>query len=340
MICGSHCSGWAVEGLALEKLAVPHCHRFACDIDHEVRTLLRDNFDIPLIFQDLRTPETLKFSPQVDVYVCGFPCQPFSAEGKNEGMADPRANVLVNLLQYLQEKPPVVFCLENVVGFTAGRHHASFCLFLKHIREMKDARNDPLYVLGWQILNSADFALPQRRRRVYVVGLRADRYGPKHGNPNFGWPSPVACPGLERFLSTPEEFAASKTPCNLKTKAASRNLAKVFTRLLQKGVDPLRTAAVADLGAGPKRMSYGIDICPTLTASRCAALGSYYVTSLQRPLSVLELARLQGVDLARFKHPIAEHHMGRVIGNAMSVTVTAAIFRQALPAVGLTRPWV
>ncbi len=338
--CGSHCSGWGVEGLALEKLAVPHVHLFACDINHEVRTLLRDNFAIPLIMQDLRDPDTLSESPHVDVYVCGFPCQPFSKEGKNDGMADPRANVLVNLLRYLQEKPPVVFCLENVVGFASGQHRPSFHLFLKHIREMKDATNAPLYMLGWKILDSADFGLAQRRRRVYVVGLRADRYGPKHGHPPFSWPSPVACPGLQTFFDTPETFAASGTPCKLTTTGAQRNLGKAFAKLLAKGLDPLTTTAVVDLGMGPKRANFAVDRSPTLTASRCASPGSYYVTSLRRPLSVSELARLQGIELTRFNKPLAPRHMGQVIGNAMSVTVTAAIFKQALPAVGLTKPWV
>ena len=75
---GSHCSGWCSEGLALENLNLPHQHAFASDKDPSVQTLLKMSFDIGLFFPNMMSQEAISFAPTVDIYVCGFPCQPWA----------------------------------------------------------------------------------------------------------------------------------------------------------------------------------------------------------------------------------------------------------------------
>ena len=54
--------------------------------------------------------------PDIDLYVCGFPCQPFSNAGKGKGLEDKRGNVFFSCLDVIKTKKPKYFILENVKG--------------------------------------------------------------------------------------------------------------------------------------------------------------------------------------------------------------------------------
>ncbi len=58
-------------------------------------------------------------APAVDVHVAGFPCQPFSIFGLQQGFADKkgRGDVVWSLIEYIELKLPKIFVLENVKGF-------------------------------------------------------------------------------------------------------------------------------------------------------------------------------------------------------------------------------
>ncbi len=337
MTCGSHCSGWSAEGLALEQLNIPHRHLFACDTDPAVLKLLKRSFNIGHIFRDSNDPATIAASPAVDFYVCGFPCQPFSAAGRNHGLADSRTNVIASLLQYLRSKPPKCFCLENVSNL--GRMHAEVLHnILAVLHGIVDNRGRPVFVLSYKTLDTADFGLPQRRRRIYIVGMRTDCYGTAHGNPEFAWPPAAACPAIAAFLATdcPQETDSSSTLIH--TATLERNLGKGFAKLASRFRGGLPDAII-DVGAGPNRSCMGIGVCPTITAGRAAAHG-YFWTTRGRTLTTSEMARLQGVDLERFQDAgLTDQQLGRLIGNAMSVPVVVQLLRSMLPAVGLTHAW-
>ena len=105
-------------------------------------------------------------TPKVDVYSGGFPCQPFSAEGKGEGMQDTQGRGLVvkSMLEYISiHRPPVVF-LENVTALLRSKHIGlAMYIFIK----LRKA----VYNVGIGKMITKDHGLPQSRPRVYMVAL-------------------------------------------------------------------------------------------------------------------------------------------------------------------------
>lgn len=119
----SSCTGLATEEFALRcVLKLPVKHLFMCDSCPHVQKYLWQNFPQVPLLSSVESPEHLA-APRADVYVAGFPCQPFSAAGLNHGMADSRAGpVLSSVLAYIQRRRPTVFVLENVKNLLSAKH--------------------------------------------------------------------------------------------------------------------------------------------------------------------------------------------------------------------------
>ena len=108
--------------MALENIGVQWKSKFRCDNDADVILTMKANFQSEIIYVDLTQRDNRK-APQVDIYIAGFPCQPFSSAGKQQGFNDEkgRGNLFTHILDYLSSQRPKVFILENVVGFDAQK---------------------------------------------------------------------------------------------------------------------------------------------------------------------------------------------------------------------------
>ena len=73
----------------------------------------------------------------MDLYVAGFPCQPFSIAGHQKGFDDERGKIVNYVLRHIQQNMPKMFILENVKGFTTlngGQYVQQTVQFLKQIK--------------------------------------------------------------------------------------------------------------------------------------------------------------------------------------------------------------
>lgn len=105
--------------------------------------------------------------PSFDVLAGGFPCQPFSSIGKREGFHHKTQGTLFfHIAEIIRTKQPKAFILENVVGLLThdeGRTYGTI---------MEVLEKELGYTVIPKVLNSADFGVPQERRRLYFVGFR------------------------------------------------------------------------------------------------------------------------------------------------------------------------
>ncbi len=121
-----------------------------------------------------------------DILVAGSPCQPFSISGKQHGHEDER-NGLKHVLRIAKQIRPKCIVLENVAGLASPKFRAYFSNLLeglrtcgtpsrstgrKHNGSRAGHIDSDLYEVHWTILESADFGIPQMRRRIFVVCLR------------------------------------------------------------------------------------------------------------------------------------------------------------------------
>ena len=95
----------AMRGLNLE-----YDHIFSCDNNKHVRTTINANFPHQIMYFDIKKRDN-NLTPEVDVCVAGFPCQPFSSAGLGKGFEDKedRGMIFFNMLDYIQTKKPKVF---------------------------------------------------------------------------------------------------------------------------------------------------------------------------------------------------------------------------------------
>ena len=113
---------------------------------------------------------------EADVLFGGPPCQPFSksgywATGDVARLADPRADTLAQFLRVLRDTRPRAFLLENVKGLAYRKKDEGLNLLLSGIETVnRQAKTN--YRASWQVLNAADYGVPQQRERVFLVGSR------------------------------------------------------------------------------------------------------------------------------------------------------------------------
>ncbi|MEZ4886311.1 MAG: DNA cytosine methyltransferase [Chitinophagales bacterium] len=118
--------------------------------------------------------------PDCDGVIGGPPCQSWSEAGTLRGIQDKRGQLFYDFIHILEAKQPKFFLAENVSGMLHEKHKEA----LQHIKELfRNAGQG--YELSVQLLNAADFEVPQDRKRVFFVGIRKDL------NFKFNFPNPL-----------------------------------------------------------------------------------------------------------------------------------------------------
>jgi site-specific DNA-cytosine methylase len=106
----------------------------------------------------------------------GFPCQGFSMANNNRGMHDARNFLYLECVRVIREALPRTFLLENVPGLISMEKG-------KIIRMIVNDLANSGYQVNWDVLNAADYGVPQHRKRVFIIGQRNDvMVFPNHGD--------------------------------------------------------------------------------------------------------------------------------------------------------------
>lgn len=145
---------------------------FHCEIKPFCREILAQHWpDLP-VHEDIRSLDAAEI-PESDVWAAGFPCQDLSLArmGPRSGLRGGQSGLFHEFMRLVGARVPGAIILENVHGLLSSHGGRDFGIVLKSLDELG-------YSIGWRVLNSKDFGVPQQRRRVYIVAMHRDRRGP------------------------------------------------------------------------------------------------------------------------------------------------------------------
>lgn len=100
---------------------------------------------------------------RVDVITAGFPCQDLSVAGKRAGLVGSRSGLFWQIIRLARETRAPWLVLENVPGLLSSNEGRDFAIVI-------DALSELGYGVAWRICDAQYFGVPQRRRRVFIVG--------------------------------------------------------------------------------------------------------------------------------------------------------------------------
>jgi len=103
----------------------------------------------------------------IDLLVGGTPCQSFSVAGLRRGLSDPRGNLMLTYLAMAEQLKPRWLVWENVPGVLSSNGGRDFATFLTAMGKIG-------YGFAYRVLDAQYFGVPQRRRRVFVIGYLGD----------------------------------------------------------------------------------------------------------------------------------------------------------------------
>ena len=144
----------------------------AVEIDANARGVLKLNFPQTKLFDDVCTVTgkdliDAGFNPGEGIIAGGFPCQDLSVAGKRAGLDGARSGLFYEIVRLLDETKAKFFILENVPGLLSSQGGADMAAVIS-------ALDDLGYHIAWRVLDAQHFGVPQRRRRVFIVGCLGD----------------------------------------------------------------------------------------------------------------------------------------------------------------------
>lgn len=192
MNVGSCFSG--IGGMDAGLARAGHRHLFFCEADPYRRQVLAARWPGVPIYDDVRgvhaSPDAAegrhggggvcgaadrgraaradrKQGAVVDLLCGGFPCQDLSVAGKRAGLAGDRSGLFFEFARIAEALRPRWILLENVPGLLSSQGGRDFGVVLGTLADLG-------YGVAWRVLDSRFFGVPQRRRRVFIVGARAE----------------------------------------------------------------------------------------------------------------------------------------------------------------------
>jgi DNA (cytosine-5)-methyltransferase 1 len=202
-----------LSGAGFTHVAVIERDPIACQtIRSNQAAGIRPATDWPLAEEDVSSIDFTKYKG-VDLLAGGPPCQPFAISGKRRAHSDDR-NMFPEMIRAVREIQPPAVLIENVTGLLRGRLERYFEYLLLQLRfptvEKRRGETWPSHLVRLRrlshrqppdgvtydvhdrVLQAADFGVPQRRERVFIVAFRSDL--------EIAWKFPAATHSLDALL--------------------------------------------------------------------------------------------------------------------------------------------
>lgn len=242
--------------------------------------------------------------PDCDIVIGGFPCQGFSVANMKRTEGDERNELYKQLIRVIDSKQPKFFLAENVKGILS--------LGKGRVFEMIKTDFESLgYTVKYQVLNAADYGVPQTRQRVIIVGVRSDI------DFEYIYPAPThnadGSNGLLRWVSVSEaleDIPDPDLPNDLPNHEYSKYKLQFNGYLGHRALDPDKPAPTVTARGDNKG---GVVILPHPNA--------------QRRMSCRELAKVQSFPLD-YKFFGNRSSIYRQIGNAVPPLLGYAIAKE------------
>jgi DNA (cytosine-5)-methyltransferase 1 len=316
------CSGLGSPLLVLQRMGLPWRHIWASDGEKACRSMLRRHCNPDQLYRSIydRPDEGMQ---QPDLYVVGFPCQPFSGAGLRQGFNGVGGEIFFKVLQTIRLTRPKAFLLENVEGLcTAERGQC-----MERIVNCLVGLNT--HTIHWQVLNTKDHGIPHNRARVFFVGILRG-----HDNGSFAFPRPSPNVDIRQFLDRRHgrPSFADLPPASQAT--AHGNVLQALNNIEAAGNDPFYEPWIIDCDGGPAYTKAWPGLSPCITKARS---NGHWLTCMGRRMSLQEALRLQGFDDC-FESSVSDRQLRIMLGNSMSLNVLERIFCSLLPAAGLSGP--
>ena len=145
------------------------------EIDKHANTVLEKHWpDVPR-HDDVQTAkewaDEIEITGKVDIVCGGFPCQDVSVAGKRSGLAGVRSGLFFDALSFATHVKAKRIILENVPGLLSSNEGRDFGVVLTSLADAGYSN------IEWRVLDSQFFGVPQRRRRVFIIGsLGTERF--------------------------------------------------------------------------------------------------------------------------------------------------------------------
>lgn len=372
LFAGAGGLGIGASRAGFKPQAVIEWDRYCCDTMRENKERgIEPVAHWPILHGDVRHFDYSKIRGAIDLVSGGPPCQPFSLAGKHAGPLDER-DMFPEAVRAVRELQPKAFLIENVKGLTR-QAFASYLEYIRHqltypeiLARRGEAWTDHLsrlerhhtqghhsglhYRIVMRLLNAANYGVPQRRERIFLVGFRSDLDAewcfpePTHSEDALLWDQWRTGEYWDRH-----EVSKRKRPSDEKAKASAARLREAPTlqpwrtvRDALEGLpDPENDPAAAESFLNhrfqPGARSYaGHTGSPLDEAAKTLKAGDHGVPGgenmLRRPdgsiryFSVRESARLQTFPDDFLFHGSWTETM-RQLGNAVPVTLAEIVAR-------------
>lgn len=357
---GTLFSGIGAAEFALKRLGIPHEIVFACDNgelslkgnDEIIQTELaklknvkerkaylnsllpkKVNFvrqsylanyemDENDFHHDVRYMDATEYKGKVDLLVGGSPCQSFTLLGYQKGLEEARGTLFYEFARIVKEVQPQVFIYENVQGLTKHDRGRTWEVVQRVFQSLN-------YHIHFKILDAVEQGIPQKRRRIFVVGF-------KETVTNFEFPEPQPLKyTMQDFLQDNVAFGGfTSSGSEIKLKKGGELVDEKY--FLSEKILP----GIMSSGTGGFYMNPEIDLpiarplMSSMHKMHRAGEDNYVTTNGRiRKLTPRECLRLMGFT-DDFKQVVSDTQMYRQAGNSIVVDVFVNLIPKILKALG------